>query len=199
MAFCDGCGLQVDDAHIRRRIARLELATRFRPIHIQVLLIDASPPMGEDDYFYRAASNREERSVVSRMYFDEIVKSAGIAVGAGVSEEAALTEFQHRGFFLAYAVECPVDSPEMLSDALNRLGRVMVKRVNASYKPKYIVPISPSMGELTPLFEFSGWGERLVLNGGKPFVDPFLGDPQSQAEFGTSLGDRLAEALSSRS
>ncbi|HXN98526.1 MAG TPA: hypothetical protein VN881_05595 [Candidatus Acidoferrales bacterium] len=199
MAFCDGCGLQVDDAHIRRRIARLELATRFRPIHIQVLLIDASPPMGEGDYFYRAASNRDERSVVSRMYFDEIVKSAGIAVGASVSEQAALTEFQHRGFFLAYAVECPIDSSEVLSDALNRLGPVMVKRVNASYKPKYILPISSSMGELTPLFEFSGWGERLVLNGGKPFVDPFLGDPQGQAEFGTSLGDRLAEALSSRS
>ena len=175
MAFCDGCGLQVDDAHIRRRIARLELATRFRPIHIQVLLIDASPPMGEDDYFYRAASNREERSVVSRMYFDEIVKSAGIAVGAGVSEEAALTEFQHRGFFLAYAVECPVDSPEMLSDALNRLGRVMVKRVNASYKPKYIVPISPSMGELTPLFEFSGWGRAAGAEWRQALCGPVLG------------------------
>ncbi|HXO06099.1 MAG TPA: hypothetical protein VN884_10780 [Candidatus Sulfotelmatobacter sp.] len=198
MAFCDGCGLQVDDAHIRRRIERLELATRFRPIHVQVLLIDAVPPTNENDYFYRAAENREERSVVSRMYFDEIVKSAGIAIAPSVSEDAALAEFQHRGFFLAYAVECPVDSPEALSAALNRLGPVMVKRVNASYKPKYIAPISPAMAELTPLFEFSGWGTRLVLNGGKPFVDPFLGDPQGQAEFGTSLGDRLAEALSSR-
>jgi hypothetical protein len=199
MAFCDGCGLRVEDAHIRRRIAWLELSTRFRPIHIQVLLVDVAPPMNEQDYFYRAAGNRDERSVVSRMYFDEIVKSAGIALGGAINEEAALAEFQHRGFFLAYAVECPADSPEVLSAALNRLGPVMVKRVNASYKPKYIVPISALMGELTPLFELSGWGERLVLNGGKPFVDPFLGDPQSQAEFGTSLGDRLAEALSSRS
>jgi hypothetical protein len=199
LAFCDGCGLQVDDAHIRRRIARLELATRFRPIHIQVLLVDAAPPMNEQDYFYRATGNREDRSVVSRMYFDEIVKSAGILLGADMKEEAALSEFQHRRFFLAYAVECPVDSQEALSAALNRLAPVMVKRVNTSYKPKYIVPISPPMGELTPLFEFSGWGERLVLNDGKPFVDPFLGDPQGQAEFGTSLGDRLAGALSSRS
>jgi hypothetical protein len=199
MACCDGCGSQVDDAHISRRIERLELATRFRPIHIQVLLIDAAPPAREEDYFYRASSNREERSVVARMYFDEIVKSAGIAVGAGISEEAALAEFQHRGYFLAYAAECPADSPEALSGELNRLAPVVVKRVNASYKPKYIVPISPAMEELVPLFELSGWGNRLVLNSGKPFVDPFLGDPQSQAEFGTSLGDRLAEALSSRS
>ena len=199
MPFCDSCGLQVDDAHIRRRIERLELATRFRPIHIQVLLIDAAPPARETDYFYRAAGNREERSVVARMYFDEIVKSAGIATGADLNEEAALAEFQHRGFFLAYTVECPVGPPEALSAALNDMAPVMVKRVNASYKPKYIAPISPSMEELTPLFELSGWGERLVLNAGKPFVDPFLGDPQGQAEFGTSLGDRLAEALSSRS
>ena len=43
-AVCDGCGAQVDEAHIRQRIERLELATRFRPIHIQVLLLDAAPP-----------------------------------------------------------------------------------------------------------------------------------------------------------
>jgi hypothetical protein len=199
MAFCDGCGSQVDDAHIRRRIERLELATRFRPIHIQVLLIDAAPPINDEDYFYRAAGNREEHSVVARMYFDEIVKSAKIELGADASEEAALAEFQRRGFFLASAVECPVDSSEALSAALNRLAPVIVKRVNASYKPKYIAPISPPLEELVPLFELSGWGERLVLNDGKPFVDPFLGDPQAQAEFGTSLGERLAEALSSRS
>ncbi|HXN73101.1 MAG TPA: hypothetical protein VN861_11170 [Candidatus Acidoferrales bacterium] len=199
MAFCDGCGSQVDDAHIRRRIERLELATRFRPIHIQVLLIDAAPPASDEDYFYRASTNRELRSVVSRMYFDEIVKSAGIPPAIEMNEEAALAEFQHRGFFLAYAVECPVESQEALSAALNRQGPVMVNRVNKSYKPKYIVPISSPMSELAPLFEFSGWGGRLVLNEGKPFVDPFLGDPQGQAEFGTSLGDRLSEALSSRS
>ena len=88
MALCDGCGLQVDDAHIRRRIERLELATRFRPIRIHVLLIDAAPPISEEDYFYRASSNREERSLVSRMYFDEIVKSAGIPLDADMKEEA---------------------------------------------------------------------------------------------------------------
>src|ERR1700691_5178037 len=110
MAFCDGCGSQVDDAHIRRRIERLELATRFRPIHIQVLLIDAAPPINDEDYFYRAAGNREEHSVVARMYFDEIVKSAKIELGADASEEAALAEFQRCGFLLAAPVEYTVCS-----------------------------------------------------------------------------------------
>jgi hypothetical protein len=195
MASCDGCGTQADDAHIRQRIERLELATRFRPIHIQVLLIDAVPPTRPHDYFYRAAPKRNERSVASRMYFDEIAKCAGFSPGADINEEEALAEFQRRGFFLAHAVECPVRTPRELSDALDRLGPTVVRRVDASYKPKYIMPISQPMERLVPLFQLSGWGERLLLNEGGPFVDPFLGDPQNQAEFETALGDRLTRAL----
>ncbi len=77
MPVCDSCGAQVDDAHIRQRIERLELATRFRPVHISVLLIDAAPPVRFEDYFYRATSNRAERSPTSREYFDALVKCAG--------------------------------------------------------------------------------------------------------------------------
>lgn len=51
MPVCDGCGVQADGDHIRRRIERLELATRFRPIHIHVLLVDAAPPSRLEDYF----------------------------------------------------------------------------------------------------------------------------------------------------
>jgi hypothetical protein len=68
MPVCDGCGAQADDAHIRRRIERLELSTRFRPIHIQVLLIDAAPPTRHEEYFYRAAVNRDDRSRGSRNF-----------------------------------------------------------------------------------------------------------------------------------
>ncbi len=195
MAICDGCGMQADDAHIRQRIERLELATRFRPIHIHVLLIDAVPPTRPQDYFYRAAAKRNERSVASRMYFEEIAKCAGFSPGTEINEEAALAEFQRRGFFLAHAVECPVRTPQELSTALDRLGPTVVKRVETSYKPKYVMPISQPMERLVPLFQLSRWGERLVLNDGGPFVDPFLGDPQNQAEFETALGDRLTRAL----
>ena len=87
MPICDGCGAQVDDAHIRRRIERLELATRFRPVHISVLLIDAAPPAPIEDYFYRATSDRSERSPASREYFDGLAKCAGVAPGAGYHEE----------------------------------------------------------------------------------------------------------------
>ena len=77
MPVCDGCGATVDDAHIRDRIERLEMATRYRPIHIQVLILDAAPPVRPEDYFYRATSDGSERSPKSRAYFDALIKSAG--------------------------------------------------------------------------------------------------------------------------
>lgn len=195
MPICDGCGAQVDEAHIRQRIARLELATRFRPIHIQVLLLDAAPPAKLEDYFYRPARDPGERSTPSRMFFDELAKCTGHARLARATEETTLAEFQKRGFFLAYAVECPVESSSELAAALDRLASTVVLRVNSSYKPKFLAPISRDLHPLLPLLQLKGWNENLILNNGEPFDDPFLGDPQGQAEFGTSLGDRLAKAL----
>ena len=98
MPICDGCGAQVDEAHIRRRIERLELATRFRPIHIQVLLLDAAPLAAPADDFYRAAGSIK-RSAASQMFFDEIAKSIGRNSHDTTEEESVLTEFQRRGFY----------------------------------------------------------------------------------------------------
>src|ERR1700720_4661740 len=113
MPLCDGCGAQVDEGHIRSRIERLEHATRFRPIHIQVLFLAAAPPQQPEDDFYRATTSTK-RSAASQMFFDEITKSLGRKPSDPADEEATLTEFQRAGFYLAYAVECPVESPEQL-------------------------------------------------------------------------------------
>ncbi|MGA9889368.1 MAG: hypothetical protein WBQ31_17830 [Candidatus Acidiferrales bacterium] len=185
----------MDEAHIRQRIERLELATRFRPIHIQVLLLDAAPPAVLEDYFYRASADVNERSVASRMFFDELAKCTGQTPATRTSEESLLAEFQRRGFFLAYAVECPVKSSSELGAAIDRMASTVVLRVNSSYKPKFLAPISRDLQALLPLLQLKGWNEKMILNNGEPFDDPFLGDPQGQAEFGTSLGDRLSKAL----
>src|ERR1700730_14489603 len=105
MPVCDACGTRTDEDHIRRRVERLEFATRYRPVHIKVLLLDGAPPARLEDYFYQAAKDRSVRSASSRMYFDELVKSAGISVGPDLREESALKDFQGRGFFLTSAVE----------------------------------------------------------------------------------------------
>lgn len=196
MPVCDGCGSAVDEAHIRRRIERLELATRFRPIHIQFLLLETAPPVRVEDYFYRVTSDSSKRSLASRMFFDELAKCAGHLAGGELNEEIVLAEFQRSGFFLAYGVECPLEEVSESELALNRLGPMVVRRIRSSYKPKFVAPLGQPMAELIPLLELSGLSDRLILSSGGPFVDPFLGDPQNQAEFGTALGDRLTKALS---
>jgi len=191
---CDGCGTQADDAHIRRRIERLELATRFRPIHIQVLLIDAAPTARAEDYFYHAA-NREGRSAASRDYFDEIAKCSGLTISPEMSEESTLAEFQHRGFYLAHVRECPAERTDELDEALEPLGPVMIRRVEKSYKPKYIVLLSASLGKLIPQFERSEMRDRLILDHGKPFLSPLENSPTGRSSPAVSFSDRLNAAL----
>jgi hypothetical protein len=183
MPVCDGCGAQVDDAHIRRRIERLELATRFRPLHISVLLIDAAPPARFEDYFYRAAADRSERSPASRAYFDALLESAGAAHSSPTqgSEEAALADFQRQGFFLIGAIECALDNLPDPAFAIQRAAPAILRRVNVSYKPKSIALLSPQTLPLVALFRENGWADRLILNGGDPFAD--------------ALDQRLAKAL----
>jgi hypothetical protein len=197
MPVCDGCGAVVDDAHIRRRIERIEQATRFRPIHIHTLLIDAAPPADPVDFFYHVARNSggDGRSVAGRMYFIELAKLAGAKPGVELTDEATLAEFQRRGFFLAHAVECPI-AEEQLTDAVRKLAPTVLLRVQTSYKPKHIALLSQPTEELIKPLCDADLGPRLIVDEDGPFVDPFLGDPQNQAEFGTSLGDRLLTAIS---
>jgi hypothetical protein len=171
MPVCDSCGAQVDDAHIRQRIERLELATRFRPIHISVLLIDAAPPARFEDYFYRATNERSERSAASRECFDALVKCAGVAPGPEMSEAAALAEFQRHGFFLIGAVECTLEGHTDAGKAIERAAPAILRRVKVSYKPKSIAFLSPLTQVLVPMFQANGWGARLILDDGKPFSE----------------------------
>jgi hypothetical protein len=101
MILCDSCGRPADPQHIRERIERLELATRFRPVHIRVLLIDAAPPLRPDDYFYRATKDGYVRFEAARAYFDRLVNYTGSQRASGtVTEEAALSNSSARDFFL---------------------------------------------------------------------------------------------------
>jgi hypothetical protein len=171
MPVCDSCGAHVDDAHIRQRIERLELATRFRPIHISVLLIDAAPPARFEDYFYRATNERSERSPASRDYFDGLVKCAGAVPGPEMNEDAALAEFQRHGFFLIGAVECAPENHGDQAKALERAALGVLRRVKISYKPKSVAFLSPYTQVLVPMFQANDWAERLILDHGKPFGD----------------------------
>lgn len=194
MPICDGCGTRADEAHTRRRTERAELARRYRPVEFKVLFLDGAPPARVEDYFYRASADRSIRSVASRIYFDELLKCLPGAPGPGAREETWLANFQRSGFFLTSALECPFEEQPDPQSALRRAAPSSVKRVQA-LDPSYIVPISPPTQELIRLFGLIGWGDRLVLHNGGPFVDPYLGDPQKQASYGTAFGERIRKIL----
>jgi hypothetical protein len=169
MRVCDGCGAPADEAHIRRRIERLEMATRFRPIHIQVLLLGDAPPTRIEDYFYRPLREGESRSSAAEDFFVEVMKAAGISPDAAANEEAALAEFQHRGFYLADALECPVPTPQELTERITAASSTLLKRIEYSYRPKRVVPLGAGVKVLIPALQSSSIGDRLELVSEMPF------------------------------
>ena len=161
MRLCDGCGAEVDEVHIRRRIERLEMATRFRPIHIQVLLLDDAPPRSIEDYFYRSPVQGETRSESAKRFVGEVLTAAGITGEDTTNAEAALADFQRRGFYLAEAVECPV-APEDVVERVSRMHETLIKRIEFSYRPRYVVVVGAAAQGLIPLLKKTTIGEKLV-------------------------------------
>jgi hypothetical protein len=193
MPVCDGCGAVVDDAHIRARIERLEMATRYRPVHIQVLLIDAAPPERPEDFFYRAAGERTQRSIGARAYFDTLLSCADENPARFLHEADALAEFQRRGLFLTNVVECAAASD--LGAARARCAPSLLRRIQFSYKPKYVAPISAALQEFLPLFGGAGLTGHLILDKGGPFDVRSLGVGKAAADFAAAVRDKLAKAV----
>ena len=140
---CDGCGQLADSRHISHRLQRLEWATRFRPIHIQSLLLSGISPLNNDEFLYNSgASFRGEAK--------KILDAVGIWQ-EGRDSETVLTEFQKRGLLLAHVLECPLSSELAPFEARplleNQLAATVV-RIRRSLKPKRVLLIS---GELMPL------------------------------------------------
>jgi hypothetical protein len=103
----------------------------------------------------------ESRSAGAKNFFIEMLHAAGIASDAAATEEAALAEFQRRGFYLADAIECPVATPQELSERVAQASSTILKRVEFSYRPKHVVPIGAAVKALIPLLQKSSIGDRL--------------------------------------
>lgn len=200
--LCDGCGFPADDEHLRRRVEQLELATRFRPIHIGVLLVADAPPEARVDYFYLPASDRAARSNPARAFFDDLVEGCGVPDAAEKSEEACLAEFQRGGFLLAYVVECPLAFPPDSSEEgkrafdeealARRYGATLVQRIRYSYKPRQILLLGAATRPLIPALRSARFGARLILDGDAPLAIPDANDPPARARFREILREAVA-------
>ncbi len=209
--LCDGCGQPATSEHIARRLRRLELSTRFRPIHISILFLAEAPPPRMEDYFYycgeESARQSSQRAGLPKVLFESLLEGVGISREAGKSDDACLAEFQRRGFFLANSVECPVEEivPGLREgtahadafELVRRYGPTIVKRIQFSYKPKHIVLLSSRTRPLIPILQQAGLGDRLLLYQGFPLHFPHPDDPVSQAQFRAGLAEALSVAAPS--
>lgn len=140
---CDGCTREATAEHLRRRIARLEWASRFRPVHISTLILLPAPPHAPEDYFY--SPHKSSAASAGRALREDLLTACGIDA-SGEEWEAALRRFQHGGFFVAEAVECPVEAEDDFDALLSRLMPTLVRRVRYSYRPKSVLLLSKRLG-----------------------------------------------------
>ncbi len=203
--YCDGCGGQVSPEHLANRMRRLELASRYRPIHIHILFVAEAPPPDLKNYFYYAGKGEHAKRGLSRILFDELMRSVAIDVREGTErdEESCLLMFQKRNLFLADALECPVEDvvpgfregvkadPQALS---HRFGPALVLRIQNSYKPKHVVLVSKRTRFLIPSLQQAGLGERLLLYNALPLPFPHPNNPAAKMLFRTGMDFVLKQA-----
>ncbi|MGH9774492.1 MAG: hypothetical protein ACRD50_06045 [Candidatus Acidiferrales bacterium] len=195
---CDGCGALADPAHIRRRIERLGLATRFRPIHIGVLFLAAAPPARAEDFFYRPEEMPGERSAASRAMFEDLLAVAGVGVAPEESEEHLLGEFQRAGFYLAECTECPFEDSTAGFSSLEiarRISGTLTNRLQFSYKARHILPLGEALEPILSLLGGTGVADFLISFDGAPASIPDPCDSSSRNIFRTALSRSILDAL----
>ena len=173
---CDGCGLPANPEHIAARIRRLELATRFRPIHIGILFVGMAPAPRPEDDFYSPSE--------SKQFFDPFMEALEISADKGAQEtnpQAAgterLVEFQKRGHFLAYLSECPLPADGQTSpETIARLAPNLLRRIRFNYKPKHVALLGQELAPLVEVLRNAGIGPSLILNQSLPLPFPSTGD-----------------------
>ncbi|HEY1470172.1 MAG TPA: hypothetical protein VGF61_14100 [Candidatus Acidoferrum sp.] len=162
---CDGCGQPGSADHFARRLQRLELSTRYRPVHVQTLLLGAFPPAADSSFLY-----------------SEVLPPDGEAARLldvlqipweGKPPASFLGEFQKRGLFLMHLLECSVEEGSLTEGELQ--GRLeahlpwAAARIRRSLKPKRVVLVSPELRGVAAKLTESSLGSPVLLHMDKPF------------------------------
>ena len=163
--MCDGCGQEASAEHIARRLQRLEWTTRYRPVHINTLLLGAFSPQEEKDFLYAPGGEFHGEAA-------HLLDALGIST-AGKAADAAHAEFQRAGFFLTHVMECPLDrdagqGAEAAALLTQRLQPV-AKRIRRSLKPKRVVLTAQALGPILDKILALELGCPVVLDDGKLF------------------------------
>lgn len=197
---CDGCSLPAAPEHLRRRIARLEWASRFRPIHISTLLVTLAPPAALEDFFYYPRGLPSDPA--ARSLLEDLFAAVGAPVnemsGTGAADwnrEPCLASFQRCGLFLASCVECPFEETGRQSDSAalaDRLAPTLALRIRGSYRPQSVIVLGDaSLAGLAEKLIAAGIDQSLIRNGGTPLGLPGPGDSAARERFRSALAAAL--------
>lgn len=163
---CDGCGQMGSPEHIARRLRRLEWATRYRPVHIQTLLLGGAAPREDAEFLYAPSGDFRGEAEL-------LLQAVGISF-AGKAAEAVHAEFQGAGFFLTHILECPLESGEHAGPGANALLRehlpAAASRIRRSLKPKHVMLVTEMPQDIVQDILALDLGCEVRLNDGKPFA-----------------------------
>ncbi|HEV1994385.1 MAG TPA: hypothetical protein VGR03_08645 [Candidatus Acidoferrum sp.] len=162
---CDGCGQAASAEHITRRLQRLEWTTRYRPVHINTLLLGAFSPHDERDFLYAPGGEFRGEAAL-------LLDALGIST-AGKAAEVVYAEFQRAGFFLTHVLECPLggdvgQGAEATARLTKRLPTVAI-RIRRSLKPKRVMVVTEGLAQLADHILALHLGCPVLLDHGKPF------------------------------
>jgi len=172
---CDGCGQLADSEHITRRLRRLEWATRYRPVHIQTLLLSGICPQRDREFLYSPGLliDGEARNILQ-----------GVQVSPeGKSREAALTEFQKLGLMLAHVLECPLADASVkgVTAAFENQLPSVIARIRRSLKPKRVFLISGPLAQVADPLHHANLGCPVFPEGGGTFL-PSVNPSESEIQ-----------------
>jgi hypothetical protein len=175
---CDGCGLPASPEHIAERLRRLELCTRFRPVHIGILFVALAPSLLPEDDFYGPAESKEfSEPFLEALGIHSSIDKAVPRSDGHSTELARLAEFQRRGYYLAYLSECPIPASEVpAASTIARLVPTLIRRIRFNYKPKHITPLGEELFPLIEKLRVAGIGSILTLEQGLALPAPRTGD-----------------------
>ena len=176
---CDGCGQVGSPEHIAHRLLRLEWATRYRPVHIQTLLLGGIAPREDAEFLYVPGGEfRGEAETLLRAVGTEtgrpqkvVPTTASLSVK---SLEEIHAEFQAGGLFLTHILECPLE-PGQNGDAgattlLRKHLPAVASRIRRSLKPKRVILVTEIPSEVVQDILALDLSCEVILNDGKPFA-----------------------------
>ena len=164
MLLCDGCGQFAPPAHIARRLQRLEWATRYRPVHIQTLLIGGIRTLTTK--FFPLCRQR------TGLWRSQTTSSGGRNFYRREEPRPVSQRIPKAWPALIHVLDCPLEgslSPSEVQGLLDRQLASTLVRVRRSLKPKRVLLFSKELAGLAPKITEAAADCQILSDKGMPF------------------------------